>query len=172
MFFKSVTLQAAVDLGRDLSQILRSITNQPLKSVVQLFREQLFRTTEKFIKSQVEITGVSTIDWNHPLWRQSSLLCDGAVYVFADSVLRLGGISTSTSPSLEDKMKWYLETRYLKDLDRTDGEPMEFEWKTFQDSLQWEILDLVQKMMAELRCEPEQFQGRIIFMSMYKDIIW
>ena len=27
-------------------------------------------------------------------------------------------------------------------------------------------------MMAELECEPEQFRGRIIFMSMYGDIEW
>ena len=27
-------------------------------------------------------------------------------------------------------------------------------------------------MMIETQCEPEQFQGRIIFMSMYNDIVW
>ena len=27
-------------------------------------------------------------------------------------------------------------------------------------------------MMTEIKCEPEQFQGRIIFMSMYNDIVW
>ena len=26
--------------------------------------------------------------------------------------------------------------------------------------------------MTELQCEPEQFPGRIIFMSMYNDIVW
>ena len=26
--------------------------------------------------------------------------------------------------------------------------------------------------MTELQCEPEQFRGRIIFMSMYSDIVW
>ena len=65
----SVTLQAAVHFGQDYSQNLRSIKNQPSKSV-----EQLFRTTEKLIKDQVEITGLSTIDWNQPMWRESSLL--------------------------------------------------------------------------------------------------
>ena len=83
-----VTLQAAVHLGQDYSQNLRSITNQPLEYV-----KQLFRTTEKLIKDQVEITSLSTIDWSQPMWRQSSLLCDRAVrtmksqtYVSADSV--------------------------------------------------------------------------------------
>ena len=53
----SVTIQAAVHFGQDYSQNLRSIKNLLLKSV-----EQLLRTTEKLIKDQVEITGLSTID--------------------------------------------------------------------------------------------------------------
>ena len=27
-------------------------------------------------------------------------------------------------------------------------------------------------MMSEIRCEPEHFQGLIIFMSMFHDIVW
>ena len=87
----SVTLQAAVHLGQDCSQNLRSTKNQPLKSV-----KQLFRTTEKLIKDQMEIKGLSTLDWNQA----------------------------------------------------------------------------IQMMMAELRCEPKQFKGRFIFMSMYNDMKW
>ena len=34
------------------------------------------------------------------------------------------------------------------------------------------ILEEIQKMMTELQCEPEQFKGRIIFMSMYSYIVW
>ena len=72
------------------------------------------------------------------MWRESSPLCDGAVHitksktcVFADSVLCLGGISTAPVQAWKDKIKWSSETRSLKDLDRTDGESMEFEWTIF-----------------------------------------
>ena len=34
------------------------------------------------------------------------------------------------------------------------------------------ILDEIQKMMTESKCEPENFTGKIIFMSMYNDIDW
>ena len=34
------------------------------------------------------------------------------------------------------------------------------------------ILDEIQKMVTESKCEPQQFKGRIIFMSMYNDIDW
>ena len=35
-----------------------------------------------------------------------------------------------------------------------------------------EILNEIQKMMTESKCEPEQFKGRSIFMSMYNDSEW
>ena len=96
-------------------------------------------------------------------------LCDRAVHimkskihVFADSVLCLGCICTA--PVKAWKNKWYLEARYLKELDRTDGEPMEFDWENLSGFTTLGILAEIQKMMAELRCGPEQFKGRIIFM--------
>ena len=49
---------------------------------------------------------------------------------------------------------------------------MEFEWKKFRGFTTLGILSEIQKMMAELECEPEQFQRRIIFMSMFNDITW
>ena len=110
---------------------------------------------------------------------KSSLLCDRAVhimkcksYVFADSVLCLGGISVAPIQAWKDKMKWYLETRFLKDLDRVDREPMEFLWKKFPGFTTLGFLAEIQNFAAELKCEPEQFQGRVIFMSMLNDMTW
>ena len=34
------------------------------------------------------------------------------------------------------------------------------------------LLGEIQKFMTELQCEPEQLKDRIIFMSMYNDIVW
>ena len=74
------------------------------------------------------------------------------VYVFSDfvlcqgkshelewfmPVLCLGGISTEPIDAWERKIKWFLETRYLTDLDRIEGEPIKSEWKISQDSLHW-----------------------------------
>ena len=174
VFLKSVTLQAAVHLGQDYTGHLRSIKNQPFKSV-----RQLFQTTERLITDQMEITGLSTIDWKQPMWRETTLLCDRAVqiansktYVFSDSVLCLGNISVKPVESWEDRIKWFLETRYLKDLDRIDGDPMEFEGTFFPGFTTLGILAEIQKIMTESKCEPEQVKGRIIFLSMYTDIVW
>ena len=35
-----------------------------------------------------------------------------------------------------------------------------------------QILAEIQNMMTETKCEPEQFPGRIIFMSMCSDVVW
>ena len=119
--FMFVTLQAAVHVGRGYSLNLRSVKNQSSTSV-----ELLYRTTERLIKEPTEIKRLSTINWD--MWRESSLLCDRAVrimksktYVFSDSVLCLGGISPDPVQAKKDKITWYLEARYLKELNQIDG---------------------------------------------------
>ena len=34
------------------------------------------------------------------------------------------------------------------------------------------ILNQIQQMMGELQCEPENFTRKVIFMSMFNDIVW
>ena len=86
------------------------------------------------------------------MWRESSLLCDRAVrimksqtYVFSDSVLCLGDISPEPVQAWKEKLSVFT----------TLG-----------------ILTEIQKILAELKREREQFQGWIILMSMYNDIFW
>ena len=171
--FLSVTLQAAVHLGQDYTDNLPSTKNQPLKSVTQLFE-----TTVRLIKDQTEITGLTTIDWMQPVRRATTLLCNRAVqiansqtHVFPTQCSVWETSVTNQSRPGKDRVKWLLETRYLKDLDWIDGEPMEFEWKNFPAFTTLRILDEIQKMMTESRFEPEQLNGRILFMSMYSDIV-
>ena len=49
---------------------------------------------------------------------------------------------------------------------------MEFEWKIFPGFTSVGILNEIQKMMGELQCDPADFKGRIVFMSMLNDIVW
>ena len=48
---------------------------------------------------------------------------------------------------------------------------MEFEWNIFPGFTTLQLLQEDQKLMNKMG-EPEQFQGRIIFISMFNDIIW
>ena len=55
--------------------------------------------------------------------------------------------------------------------DTINAEPMEFEWNIFPGFTTLQLVQEVQEFMNKMG-EPEQFQGRIIFMSMFNDIIW
>ena len=53
-----------------------------------------------------------------------------------------------------------------------DGEPIEFEWHIFPGLASLEIRRKIQKDLQEQDIEPEKFEDRIIFMSMFNDIEW
>ena len=71
-----------------------------------------------------------------------------------------------------DKIKWYSQNNYLKELNRSDGVQTEFEWKIFPGFTMLGILEEIQKMMEGIQCELEHFNGRIIFISMFAAIMW
>ena len=70
----SVTLQAAIHLGKDSSENLRSTRNQSMRSL-----EQLFQVTGKLTTDQKEITGIPVIDWQQQMWQRTTLLTGKAV---------------------------------------------------------------------------------------------
>ena len=71
----------------------------------------------------------------------------------------------------ERQLGWFKSSSQYRTLDTIDGEPMEFEWNISPRSTTLELVREVPKFMSKIR-EPEKFQGRIIFMSMFNDIIW
>ena len=50
--------------------------------------------------------------------------------------------------------------------------PTEFEWKIFLGITALSLLEKIQNLMRDLKCELEHFKDRIIFMSKYNDIEW
>ena len=65
--------------------------------------------------------------------------------MFADSALCLVSISDQLVEAWKNRIWWYLENRVRKDLNRIDGEPMEFEWKIFTGFTTLRILEEIQK---------------------------
>ena len=157
--FMSTTLRSAVHLGKDYDTNLRFV-----KNFLWITTGQLFEETEKLVSGHTETAGTSVIDFQDPRWMLTSLLHSRAyqsstakVYVFSDSVLCLGKMGDDNNYS---------------ELNRIDGQPMELEWKIFPGPTAVGILNQIQQMMGELQCEPENFTGRIILMSMFNDIVW
>ena len=57
-------------------------------------------------------------------------------------------------------------------MDRIDGEPIEFEWNIFTGFNTLRLSQEVQELLLRLNETPENFTGRILFMSMFNDISW
>ena len=57
--------------------------------------------------------------------------------------------------SWKSEIQWYSDNNYFSELNRIDGQLMEFEWKIFPGLATVVILNEIQQMMGELQCEPE-----------------
>ena len=145
--------------------------------------KQMFDISEKLITGQSdEIYGVNTINWEHSLWKQLSLVSDEdvisrlhtKVYVFSDSVLCLGKVNENpqSNTAWEDRSTWFKSSPEYRALDRIDGEPVEFECNIFPGFTTLQLCSKIQELLSRLSVEPEKFPGRIIFMSMFNDISW
>ena len=127
------------------------------------------------------IFGVSHISWDNSPWKQLSLVNDeevislshAKVYVFSDSVLCVETVNQNPASNTvwEEQLSWFKDSPQCRTLDTIDGEPMEFEWNIFPGFTTLQLVDKVQEFMNKMS-DPDQFQGRIIFMSMFNDIIW
>ena len=143
----------------------------------------MFDISEKFIVEQSdEIFGVSQISWENYPWKHLSLVNDeevislshAKVYVFSDSVLCLGKMNENPQSNTvwEDKLTWFKSSSQYRTLDTIDGEPMEFEWNIFPGFTTLQLRKKVQELVSKKDDQPEEFKGRIIFMSMFNDISW
>ena len=97
------------------------------------------------------------------------------VYVFSDSVLCLGKMNENPQSNTvwEDKLTWFKSSpEYRTWTQLIDGEPMEFEWNIFPGFTTLQPSQEVQELLLKLNETPENFKGRIIFMSMFNDISW
>ena len=134
--FMSVTLESAVFMGKNYLDNCHSITNTE-----DLTLKQIFDISTRLVSEQDEISGVNTIDWEDYSWKYLSLIGDERVinlqrtkvYVFSDSVLCLGKIheNPQSNGTWEDRLGWFKSSPEYRNLDRIDGEPMEFEWNIF-----------------------------------------
>ena len=164
--FMSSTLEASEFMGKNYSDTLHSIKN----TGKDLTLKQMLDISEKLIVEQSdEIFGVSQISSEHSPWKQFSLVNDeeviilshAKIYVFSDSVFCLGKMNQNPTSNTvwEQQLDWFKDSSQYRTLYTIDGEPMEFEWNIFPG-------------FTNKISDTDQFQGRIIFMSMFNDIIW
>ena len=143
----------------------------------------MFDVSEKLVSQQSdEIYGVKTINWEHSSCKSLSLIGDEQiislehtkVYVFSDFVLCLGKMNENPRSNIawEERLEWLKSSSEYRTLDRIDGEPIAFEWNIFPGFTTLQLSHKVQELLLRLSVTPENFTGRIIFMSMFNDISW
>ena len=94
------------------------------------------------------------------------------VYVFSDSVLCLGKIfeNPESNDAWEQRLGWLKSSQNYGNFDGINGEPTEFEWNIFPGFDTLQLCDKVKSLLYRLGETPENFTGRILFMSMFNDI--
>ena len=171
----TVTIESAVFKGKNYLNNCQSIAN-----TTDLTLKQMFDICTRLVSEQDEISGLETIGWENHSWKYLSLIGDEKVinlqhtkvYVFSDSVLCLGKIfeSPQSNDAWEQRLGWLKSSSKYRNFDRIDGEPMEFEWNISPGFNTLQLGEEVKRLLLRLDETPENFTGRIIFMSMFNDI--
>ena len=124
---------------------------------------------------------MTPIDSTVASWTRSTLTDDQVitwtktkVHIHADSVLCLGKVSeySEANQRWKNQIEEFRQSNSCRELLGIDGEPIEFEWNIFPGLTSLEILQKIQKDLRDRNIEPEKFEDRIIFMSMFNDIEW
>ena len=145
--FMTVTMESAVFMGKNYLNNCHSIANTK-----DLTLKQMFDISTRLVSEQDEISGLETIGWENHSCKYLSLIGDERVinlqrtkvYVFSNSVLCLGKI---------------LENHPIE---RCMGRQI--------GMVELQLSQEVQELLLRLHKTPENFTGRIIFMSMFNDI--
>ena len=173
--FMAATMNAATFMGKNFMDNENSIENS-----TDLTLKKMFDISDKLVSEQEEINNVDNIYWTNHSWKQLSLIGDetvinlqrARVYVFSDSVLRLGRSINIRNPTKLGRkgLNGSLLTKSYRDYDGINGEPTEFEWNIFPGFTTLQLCGKVTDLLSRLGETPETFTGRILFVSMFNDI--
>ena len=140
----------------------------------------MFDTSAKLVSEQDEISNVDTIRWEKHSWKYLSIIDDertinlqrAKAYVFSDSVLCLGKIHQhpDANEAWKKTIEWITTSQSYRDFDGISGEPTEFEWNIFTGFDMLQLYGKVKDLLSRLGETPENFTGRILFMSMFNDV--
>ena len=68
------------------------------------------------------------------------------------------------------RIEWITSSQSYRDFDGISGEPTEFEWNIFPGFGTLQLCVKAKDLLSRLGETPENFTGRILFMSMFNDI--
>ena len=175
----SSTLEASVFMGKNYLENSHFIKN----TRKDLTMKQMFDISEKLIVGQsdeflewIQLTG-KILHGSIYLWsvmKKSSVSRMQRFMYFRILCYALERCNRNQSQILcaNSIWIWFKDSSKYRTLDTIDGEPMEFEWNIFPGFTILQLCNKVQEFMSEMSDQPEEFKGRIIFMSMFNNISW
>ena len=173
--FMATTLNAATFMGKNFSTIQSVVKNRE-----SLTLKQMFDVTAQLVNNQDEINGLDRILYGKNSWTRLSLIDDEIVinlqrtkvYVFSDSVLCLGKVlqHPESNEAWKNRVAGARAEKSYRDYDGINGEPTELEWNIFPGFTTLQLCGKVNDLLSDLGQTPENFTGRILFMSMFNDI--
>ena len=129
----------------------------------------MFDVTAQSVNDQEKIHGLDKIHWEKDSWKRLSLIGDETVinlqstkvYVFSDSVLRLGRIfqHPDSNEAWKNRIAGVKSVRSYRDYDGINGEPTELEWNIFPGFTTLQLCGKINDLLSDL--------GQ---MSMFNDI--
>ena len=144
--------------------------------------KQMFDISEKLITEQSnEIYGVNTINWKilHGsiyLWlvmKKSSVSRAQRLTYFQILCYALERWARTHNQIMHGNKDWSgSKVHRNTELWHNWWHPMEFEWNIFPGFTTLQLCHKVQELLSRWNETPEDFTGRIIFMSMFNDISW
>ena len=104
--------------------------------------------------------------------KESSIFNAQKVYAFSDSVLCLWKIhqNPESNEAWRKRIEWITSSQSFRNFDGINGEPTEFEWNILPGFNTLQLCGKVKDLLSRLGETPENFTGRILFMSMFDDI--
>ena len=173
--FMTTTLNAVTFMGKSYSTMQNVVQNEE-----NLTLKQMFDITAQTVHNDDEIYCLDKIVYQRNTWTQLSLSNDPVViglqstkvYVFSDSVLCLGKVlqHPECNKAWKDRVAGARAERNYSDFDDIKGESTEFEWNIFPGFTSLQLCDKINNLLSSLGQTPENFTGRILFMSMFNDI--
>ena len=175
--FMASSMKAAIHLGPDFLRNSGIYLNTRFENI-----ENVFNIIQKFIKEHSEeILNVRGLEYTLPSWTRSVLANDQAVKWAKANVVSaltpffvLVGWKTVQEPQKESgkaKLKISGCIHHIKMLWESMERQLNLSgfFPGFSTSSSFQE---IQKDLEEKNIEPENFQDRIIFMSMFNDILW
>ena len=173
--FMATTLNAATFMGKSYSTMRNVLQNEK-----RITLKQMFEISAATINNDEEVYCLDKIEYQRNTWTKLSLINDPVViglqstkvYVFSDSVLCLGKVlqHPECNQAWKDRVAGVRAERDYSDFDDIKGGSAEFEWNIFPGFTTLQLCDKINNLLSSLGQTPENFTGRILFMSMFNDI--